>query len=59
MSLPVLLHEWHAQLGMPNCACPWEYKSLGRLYGISMGKGWVRLVDDPKCPRHGKEAKSG
>jgi hypothetical protein len=36
-----------------DCTCPHAYKSLGKLYGISMGKGWVRLIDDPDCPEHG------
>lgn len=43
------------QLHDPNCICPRAIRSLGRLYGISMGKGWVRLDTDPKCPVHGKE----
>jgi hypothetical protein len=39
----------------PNCTCPYEYKGLGRLYGVSMGKGWVRMTDEPNCPDHGKD----
>lgn len=54
--LPVLVHEWRERLGLTGCTCPVEYKSLGRLYGISMGKGWVRLRDDPDCPHHGRKA---
>jgi hypothetical protein len=38
----------------PDCSCPFEWKGLGILYGISMGKGWVRMSDDPKCPHHGE-----
>jgi hypothetical protein len=46
-----------AWLGTPDCTCPDEYrKSLGKLYGIGMGPGWVRLDTDPACPHHGTEA---
>lgn len=48
---------WQSQLNIRDCTCPTEYKSLGRLYGISMGKGWVRLTTDPACPHHGQEAR--
>lgn len=36
----------------PPCGCPYEWKSLGKLYGISMGEGWVRLGDAPGCAEH-------
>lgn len=36
-----------------SCTCPKAEKELGRLYGISMGRGVVRLSDDPDCPEHG------
>jgi hypothetical protein len=36
----------------PGCTCPYQWKGLGRLYGISMGEGWVRMRDDPACPVH-------
>lgn len=36
-----------------RCTCPRAWKSLGTLYGISMGKGWVRLDTEPACPEHG------
>lgn len=52
--MPTLLHVWQARLGITGCTCPSAYKSLGRLYGISMGMGWVRLTTDPKCPHHGQ-----
>jgi hypothetical protein len=38
------------------CTCPREWKSLGRLYGVGMGEGWVRLNDDPACLLHGTQA---
>lgn len=37
----------------PRCTCPTAYRSLGKLHGISLGKGWVRTADDPTCPIHG------
>lgn len=37
----------------PRCTCSYEWKPLGRLYGIGMGVGWVRLDTDTDCPRHG------
>jgi hypothetical protein len=36
-----------------RCTCEYAYKGLGRLYGVSMGKGWVRLTTEPDCPHHG------
>ena len=34
------------------CTCPHGWRSYGRLYGVSMGKGWVRLSTTPNCPEH-------
>ena len=39
-----------------GCTCPLGYRGLGRLYGVSFGKGWVRLDDAPDCPHHGSTA---
>jgi hypothetical protein len=50
---PEGLARWMAYLGQGDCPCPHEYKALGRLYGISFGKGWVRMDTDPRCPHHG------
>lgn len=36
-----------------DCTCPTGERSLGVLYGISFGRGEVRLEDDPDCPQHG------
>lgn len=36
-----------------GCTCPVGWRSLGILYGVSFGKGWVRLDDAPDCPHHG------
>lgn len=36
----------------PACTCPHEEQSLGRLDGISMGRGIVRLSTTPDCPIH-------
>ena len=47
---------WLAAQGFRNildCTCPYEYKGLGRLYGISCGEGWVRLLTREDCPEHG------
>ena len=44
--------QWLAYLSTQDCPCPYEYKNLGKLYGISMGKGWVRTGTDPHCPHH-------
>jgi hypothetical protein len=41
--------EWYKLQG---CTCTYTWKSYGRLYGISMGKGWVRMNDDDACPLH-------
>lgn len=38
-----------------GCLCEWHWrKCVGKLYGISMGSGWTRKDDNPKCPHHGK-----
>lgn len=50
---PEPLEEWMAHLGTPGCTCPHAWKSLGRLDGLSMGNGWVRLLDVKTCPEHG------
>lgn len=41
-----------------ECTCPKATRPLGRLYGISMGEGLVRLRTDPACPVHGEEKPS-
>jgi hypothetical protein len=50
---PESLVRWLAFLKTSDCPCPSEWRSLGRLYGISMGKGWVRMSADPACRHHG------
>jgi len=42
-------------LQIPDCTCPFEWKGLGVLYGVSFGKGWVRMSTDPACPHHAEE----
>lgn len=44
--------KWLEWLGVPDCTCPHEWRGLGRLYGISMGKSWVRMDTTPGCPHH-------
>jgi hypothetical protein len=39
--------------GDDRCTCPHKILPLGILYGISFGKGWVRLDDAKGCPHHG------
>lgn len=42
-----------AWLGTENCSCSHEWRaSLGTLYGIGIGPGWVRTTTDPSCPYH-------
>jgi hypothetical protein len=35
-----------------TCPCPYEWKSYGTLYNVSMGKGWNRMADSPDCEEH-------
>jgi hypothetical protein len=46
------LEERMTQLGVEGCVCRWEWRSLGILYGVSFGKGWVRMNTAPGCPWH-------
>lgn len=46
------LASWLNWLEIGSCTCPFAWQQLGRLYGISMGPGWVRLKDTPGCPVH-------
>jgi hypothetical protein len=39
--------------GDDRCTCRHEVRALGVLYGVSFGRGWVRLDDSPDCPHHG------
>lgn len=32
------------------CTCNWGERSLGRMHGIDMGRGMVRLSTTPGCP---------
>ena len=55
----ISLEEWIAWLkafaGMGDCTgCRWKWKGLGRVDGMSTGKGWVRMSTDPDCPEHGR-----
>jgi hypothetical protein len=42
-----------------RCPCEYAYKNLGREYGVSYGKGWVRLTTEPGCPHHGTARTTG
>ena len=35
-----------------GCTCSYGERSLGTLYGVSMGRGTVRLTTTPECPVH-------
>lgn len=55
MTGPNVTLEHHlADVRAEGCTCPHAWKALGILYGISMGKGWVRLDDARDCPVHGR-----
>lgn len=43
-------------LKIEDCPCPMAWKSLGVLYGVSMGHGWVRMGTDPQCRHHGSDS---
>lgn len=48
------LRRWSAYVeGDDRCTCEHVWKGLGTLYGVSFGKGWVRLTTEPGCPHHG------
>jgi hypothetical protein len=38
--------------GDDRCTCRYLFKSLGQLYGVGMGRGWVRMTTEPGCPHH-------
>jgi hypothetical protein len=50
------LAAWLRLLKIEDCPCAYEWKSLGRLHGVSMGMGWVRVSTVPECRHHGAEA---
>ncbi len=53
---PEALARWLRFLGTEDCRCPMAWRSLGVLYGVSMGHGWVRTDTDPQCRHHGEDA---
>jgi len=53
---PESLTRWLTWLEIADCPCPYDWQSLGTLYRVSMGKGWVRMSTDPKCPHHGAKS---
>lgn len=47
------LDRWMRHVyGDLKCRCDFAYKGLGRLHGVDMGKGWVRITTHPDCPHH-------
>ncbi len=53
---PESLTRWMWFLRTEDCPCPYQWKGIGVLYGVSMGKGWVRMDTDPACRHHGDDA---
>lgn len=49
---PPPLPEWLAYLGHPECSCEYAWKGLGVLYGVNMGKAWIRMTTAADCPEH-------
>jgi len=47
------LTSWLAFLGITDCTCTWQFKGIGVLYGVSLGRGWVRMTTEPGCYVHG------
>ncbi len=52
------LDKWLTFLDGISCKCQYAWRSMGRLHGIGMGKGWVRITTHPNCPEHGIEAEA-
>lgn len=44
--------EIPSEQGKRACICPHGERPLGRLYGVSMGRGVVRLSTTKGCPEH-------
>lgn len=44
----------HSEMLVPptTCGCPYRWGSYGKLYGISMREGWIRVSTHPKCKEH-------
>lgn len=47
------LASWMEWLDITGCTCPIEWRRVGRLHGVDMGYGWIRMNTDPACPHHG------
>lgn len=43
---------------MANCLCEHAERPLGKLHGINMGRGRVRITTHPDCPYHGTKAQA-
>jgi hypothetical protein len=46
---------WDKRGILVGCTCRYEWRSLGVLYRINLGKGWLRMDDDPRCPHHARK----
>jgi hypothetical protein len=55
MGDPATIFHLLEREGISDCSCPYEWRGLGVLYGVSFGKGWVRMKDDSRCPHHGEK----
>lgn len=56
---PGVLASWLRWVGIEGCSCEYAWRSLGYLYGVSMGKGWVRMTTEPDCSVHAKRVMGG
>lgn len=50
---PASLRKWLTWVRILDCLCAFEWRGLGVLHGVSMGKGWVRMTTESECPQHG------
>lgn len=48
--------DWLDFIEIGDCICEYAWQSLGRLYNVSMGKGWVRISTEKQCVHHGTKA---
>jgi hypothetical protein len=51
--------DWLEFLKIGDCTCEFAWESLGRLYNVDMGKGWIRTTTEKECPHHGEKAEKG
>lgn len=57
MTVVTSLQRWLNWTQSPDCPCRYEWRSLGILHDVSMGKGWVRMTADLECRHHSVTAR--